>query len=148
MANNDQKNTISKGTALAGTMKGTFTHSLTGEVSVFDTPNVTRETVNGNMDVEARMNVPGENQSRIVGFRILGENPASGTYVVGTPSVDRLFLRLPHGSLGDYHALEGGIQLQNHAPETRISGNVKFKTLHLGSHQYDVEMVFEVSGFF
>ena len=146
MASNNSKNTCSKDTIFAGTMKGTIKHLHKPETFNFDTTSVYRRTVNGQMRVEATMVFPDENQNRVVYFMLNSVNPPTDKYDVGTDAVRALSVRLPEGVFGDFNASMGEINLQNHFPESRINGSLDFQTENLGGDQYDVKMVFEVLG--
>lgn len=135
-------------TPLAGTMKGTITPTDAPDKKFDYTSTVViRRSQNGIMRVESKMTVQDADTPVHVEFQLVGENAPSKTYKFDDPEVEALFIYNPYDPFYTFNAISGYITLENHTPESRITGVLDFTAeAVVGWHQYHVEMVFEVTG--
>lgn len=151
MAKNGLKTThdvVEQNTTRIGTIKGSITSLRDGKVFPFDSNNVFRRTTpEGTLQVFGLMRHPDSDADLRAEFQLADKDAPTGEYLVGTNAVIDLYIIFPFSPAFQFHAIEGKIILQNHAPaEVRINGKMEYLTENKFGDHYKVDLVFEATG--
>ncbi len=125
-----------------GTIKGTITHATTGAVREFNSVEVGRSALGGDLNAWGYSSTPNE----AISFSLFGSDPNSGTYYLG---------RLPEMRSATFHpdfalahkGIIGTLFFNNDKDATRIHGSLHFEThADEAGNRYKIDVDFDITG--
>lgn len=127
-----------------GTIKGTITHATTGAVREFNSVEVGRSALGGDLNAWGYMHSSTPDEA--ISFSLFGSDPSSGTYYLGRlPEMRNAYFH-PGFGLAD-PGIIGSLFFNNDKDATRIHGSLHFETrADEAGNRYKIDVDFDITG--